>query len=133
MWTSRQRVVIIQLSGIGLSPGEIAVAVGLSENQLRQAFDYEIRVGPIWAKARVAGALFTACQQGNITAIKFWLEHRSGWARASSDHSHVADAERAVEPEVRDVIRMLDREGRDALRLVLRQLEPKSAIPREQA
>lgn len=52
----------------------------ISVETLTKYFRHELVVGSIEANAKVAGALFKAAMNGNVTAMIFWLKTRAGWS-----------------------------------------------------
>jgi hypothetical protein len=78
--------VVEELAGFGIPKDDIASTIinprsgrPIDANTLRLAFREELRVGSVKANARVAGALFKAATEGNVTAQIWWTKARMGW------------------------------------------------------
>jgi hypothetical protein len=55
---------------------------------LRKHYRDELDLGSTKANAQVAGFLFNAVRNGNVTAQIFWLKTRARWKEAPSEHQH---------------------------------------------
>ncbi len=71
------------MAGYGIPETDIASAIGIDPKTLRKWYRDELDVGHINANAQVAGFLFNAAKNGNVTACIFWLKVRAGWSEYS--------------------------------------------------
>ena len=53
--------------------------VGINPKTLRKYYREELDLGETKANAQVAGFLFNAAKNGNLTAQIFWLKTRARW------------------------------------------------------
>jgi len=56
---------------------------------LRKHYRDELDMGETKANAQVAGFLFTAARNGNVTAQIFWLKTRARWREPPAEHRHL--------------------------------------------
>jgi hypothetical protein len=74
------------MAGYGVSPEDIATAMGLDVDALRRTYHDELKGAAIKANARVAESLFRKAigdgREGVIAAI-FWMKTRAGWRETS--------------------------------------------------
>lgn len=76
---------VTELASRGLSQGQIAAALGISERTLRNRktesaeFAEAIEKGQALGIEAVANALFDNAEGGNVTAQIFFLKARAGW------------------------------------------------------
>lgn len=74
-----------ELAGLGLTKEEIALSLGVSYNTLNRRakesedVDTAKKRGRASANIKVAGALMKSIEEGNVTAIIFYLKTRAGW------------------------------------------------------
>jgi hypothetical protein len=67
------------LAGIGVPQEAIAKHIGCSPKTLRLHFREDLDRGVADANTMVAGWLFNAAKNGNVTAAIFWLKTRARW------------------------------------------------------
>lgn len=77
--TDELRAKVRHLSGVGVPQDDIAKFVGCTAKTLRKHFRHELDQGAAEANAMVAGYLFQAAKEGNVTAMIFWLKTRARW------------------------------------------------------
>ena len=82
------------LSGVGVPQDEIAKLIGCTAKTLRKHFRRDLDQGAAEANAVVAGYLFQAAKEGNVTAMIFWLKTRARWS--DRPNSGAADAANEV-------------------------------------
>lgn len=88
-----------ELAGLGLTREEIALSLGVSYSTLnRRAKEFEevetaIQRGRALANIKVAGELMKAIEEGNVTAIIFYLKTRAGWTEKIRAEVTGADGE----------------------------------------
>jgi hypothetical protein len=89
--TDEQRAKVKSYAATGTSQKQIARLIGIqSPKILRKYFREELDFGEIEANAAVAGALFKKAREGNVEAQKFWLLHRAGWGKSSTQYPPAA-------------------------------------------
>src|SRR4051794_26859201 len=74
-----QRRQVEALAAYGIPEIDIARVVGIDPKTLRKCYREEIDLGGTKATAQVAGFLFSAAKNGNVTAQIFWLKTRARW------------------------------------------------------
>lgn len=89
--TDELRAKVRHLSGVGVPQDEIAKIVGCTGKTLRKHFRRDLDQGAAEANAVVAGYLFQAAKEGNVTAMIFWLKTRARWSDRTTT-VNVADA-----------------------------------------
>jgi hypothetical protein len=78
------------MSAYGIPEEDIARVVGIDPKTLRKHYRDELDLGATKANAQVAGYLFSAAKNGNVTAQIFWLKTRACWKEAPVEHQHSA-------------------------------------------
>lgn len=76
------------MSAYGIPEPDIARVVGIDPKTLRKYYRDELDLGSTKANAQVAGFLFSAARNGNVTAQIFWLKTRARWKETPSEHWH---------------------------------------------
>ena len=84
-----QRKQVETLAAYGIPEEDIARVVGIDPKTLRKHYRDELDLGETKANAQVAGFLFNAARNGNVTAQIFWLKTRARWKELPSEHRHV--------------------------------------------
>ena len=84
-----QRKQVETLAAYGIPAEDIARVVGIDPKTLRKHYRDELDLGETKANAQVAGFLFNAARNGNVTAQIFWLKTRARWKETPSEHHHV--------------------------------------------
>jgi hypothetical protein len=74
--TNEQRKLVESMSGLGLPDEEIALLVGVEEDQLRTDFSHELAVGQAKANGQVSKAIFNSALAGDVTSQKLWVQKR---------------------------------------------------------
>jgi hypothetical protein len=75
-----QRRQVEALAAYGIPEADISGVVGIDPKTLRKYYRDELNLGETKANAQVAGFLFNAAKNGNVTAQIFWLKTRAKWA-----------------------------------------------------
>jgi hypothetical protein len=89
--TDEQRAKVKTYAATGTPQKDIARLIGIkSPKTLRKYFREELDFAAPEANAAVAGFLFKKAKEGNVEAQKFWLLHRAGWGKPSSNYPAVA-------------------------------------------
>ena len=76
------------MAAYGIPETDIARVVGVDPKTLRKHYRDELDLGETKANAQVAGYLFAAAKNGNVTAQIFWLKTRARWKETPSEHWH---------------------------------------------
>ena len=78
-------VEVERLAGLGLSQAKIAIALGCSERTINNRLNDDAEFAQAYARGRalreivVADKLAENCNNGDTSAIKFWLQAVAGW------------------------------------------------------
>ena len=83
-----QRKQVETLAAYGIPETDISQVVGIDPKTLRRHYREELDLGETKANAQVAGFLFAAARNGNVTAQIFWLKTRARWKETPSEHWH---------------------------------------------
>ena len=76
------------LAAYGIPATDISRVVGIDPKTLRKHYREELDLGETKANAQVAGFLFNAAKNGNVTAQIFWLKTRAKWRDAAVEIRH---------------------------------------------
>jgi hypothetical protein len=76
------------MAAYGIPEINIARVVGIDPKTLRKHYRDELDLGETKANAQVAGFLFNAAKNGNVTAQIFWLKTRARWKEVPVEHTH---------------------------------------------
>ncbi len=76
------------MAGCGIPEADIAAVLKIDPKTLRKHFRDELDLGHTKANAQVAGFLFNAARNGNVTAQIFWLKTRARWREVPAEHRH---------------------------------------------
>ena len=76
------------MAAYGIPEPDISRVVGVDPKTLRKHYRDELDLGETKANAQVAGFLFNAARNGNVTAQIFWLKTRARWKEVPSEHWH---------------------------------------------
>lgn len=76
------------MAAYGIPEIDIARVVDVDPKTLRKHYRDELDLGETKANAQVAGFLFAAAKNGNVTAQIFWLKTRARWKEVPSEHWH---------------------------------------------
>lgn len=100
-------VEVERLAGLGLSPAEIAVTLGVCEKTIARrkkdsaAFASAIQKGRAKAAAVVSNKLFKLCDQGHLNAIIWYEKTRRG---LSEKRTVIIDVSKLSDEELRAII-----------------------------
>ena len=83
-----QRKQVEAMAVYGIPSAEIARVIGIDPKTLRKCYREELDLGETKANAQVAGFLFNAARNGNVTAQIFWLKTRARWKEPAAEHRH---------------------------------------------
>jgi len=78
--TLAQRRMVKTMAALGVSHDLIAVRVGLSETELAEHCEEDLRTALPEMRAMVGASLFAKAKAGNTAAIFFWLKTRASWS-----------------------------------------------------
>ena len=76
------------MAAYGIPETDIARVVGIDPKTLRKHYRDELDLGETKANAQVAGFLFNAARNGNVTAQIFWLKTRARWRETPVELKH---------------------------------------------
>src|SRR3954469_16026997 len=83
-----QRRQVEALAAYGIPEADISGVVGIDPKTLRKHYRDELDLGETKANAQVAGFLFNAAKNGNVTAQIFWLKTRAKWRETPVELKH---------------------------------------------
>ena len=83
-----QRRQVEALAAYGIPEADISGVVGIDPKTLRKHYREELDFGETKANAQVAGFLFNAAKNGNVTAQIFWLKTRAKWRETPMELKH---------------------------------------------
>ena len=83
-----QRRQVEALAAYGIPEADISGVVGIDPKTLRKYYREELDFGETKANAQVAGFLFNAAKNGNVTAQIFWLKTRAKWRETPVELRH---------------------------------------------
>jgi hypothetical protein len=83
-----QRRQVEALAAYGIPEADISGVVGIDPKTLRKYYRDELDLGETKANAQVAGFLFNAAKNGNVTAQIFWLKTRAKWRETPLELRH---------------------------------------------
>ena len=76
------------MAAYGIPETDIAQVIGIDPKTLRKRYRDELDLGEAKANAQVAGFLFAAAKNGNVTAQIFWLKTRARWKETPAELKH---------------------------------------------
>ena len=76
------------MAAYGIPEPDIARVTGVDPKTLRKHYREELDLGEAKANAQVAGFLFSAAKNGNVTAQIFWLKTRAKWRETPVELKH---------------------------------------------
>lgn len=97
-----QRRQVEALAAYGIPEADISGVVGIDPKTLRKYYREELDLGETKANAQVAGFLFNAARNGNVTAQIFWLKTRARWRETPMELKHSGSIARKDLSEVTD-------------------------------
>jgi len=97
-----QRRQVEALAAYGIPEADISGVVGIDPKTLRKYYRDELDLGETKANAQVAGFLFNAAKNGNVTAQIFWLKTRAKWRETPVEHKHSGSIGRRDLSEISD-------------------------------
>ena len=83
-----QRKQVEAMAAYGIPEVDIARVIGIDPKTLRKCYREELDLGETKANAQVAGFLFGAARNGNVTAQIFWLKTRARWREVPTELKH---------------------------------------------
>jgi len=90
------------LAAYGIPETDIGRVVGIDPKTLRKHYREELDLWEAKANAQVAGYLFNAAKNGNVTAQIFWLKTRAKWRETPIELKHSGSIARKDLSEVSD-------------------------------
>jgi hypothetical protein len=83
-----QRRQVEAMAAYGIPEADIARVLTVDAKTLRKHYRDELDLGETKANAQVAGYLFNAAKNGNVTAQIFWLKTRAKWREVPVELKH---------------------------------------------
>jgi hypothetical protein len=83
-----QRRQVEAMAAYGIPEVDIARVLSVDAKTLRKHYREELDLGETKANAQVAGFLFSAAKNGNVTAQIFWLKTRARWREVPTEFRH---------------------------------------------
>jgi len=110
-----QRRQVEAMAAYGIPEDNISRVIGVDPKTLRKHYRDELDLGETKANAQVAGFLFNAAKNGNVTAQIFWLKTRAKWRESPVELKHSGsiaknDLSELPDAELLDIIYTLGRE-----------------------
>jgi hypothetical protein len=90
------------MAAYGIPETDISRVVHIDPKTLRKHYREELDLGESKANAHVAGFLFNAAKNGNVTAQIFWLKTRARWRETPVELRHSGSIGRKDLSEVTD-------------------------------
>jgi hypothetical protein len=97
-----QRKQVETLAAYGIPEADISRVVGIDPKTLRKHYRDDLDMGETKANAQVAGFLFNAARNGNVTAQIFWLKTRARWREVPTELRHSGSIHRKDLSEMSD-------------------------------
>jgi hypothetical protein len=132
-----QRRQVEALAAYGIPEADISGVVGIDPKTLRKHYREELDLGETKANAQVAGFLFNAAKNGNVTAQIFWLKTRAKWRETPMEVKHSGsvshrDLSEVSDEELMSMIYTLSADvGLAPARTIDADLQPSSMEPPE--
>jgi hypothetical protein len=90
------------LAAYGIPETDISRVIGIDPKTLRKCYRDELDLGEAKANVQVAGFLFSAAKNGNVTAQIFWLKIRARWRETPVELKHSGSIARKDLSELSD-------------------------------
>jgi hypothetical protein len=132
-----QRRQVEALAAYGIPEADISGVVGIDPKTLRKHYREELDLGETKANALVAGFLFNAAKNGNVTAQIFWLKTRAKWRETPMEVKHsgsvgLRDLSEVSDDELMSMIYTLSADvGLAPARTIEAELQPSATDPSE--
>ena len=130
-----QRRQVEALAAYGIPEADISGVVGIDPKTLRKHYRDELNLGETKANAQVAGFLFNAAKNGNVTAQIFWLKTRAKWRETPMELKHSGSIARKDLSEISDeeLMSMIDTLGAGLapMKTIDMEPDPSSGTPSE--
>jgi hypothetical protein len=97
-----QRRQVEAMAAYGIPEDDIARVLSVDPKTLRKHYREELDLGETKANAQVAGYLFNAAKNGNVTAQIFWLKTRAKWRETPLEVKHSGSIARKDLSEISD-------------------------------
>lgn len=126
------------MAAYGIPETDIARVVGIDEKTLRKHYREELDLGETKANAQVAGFLFNAARNGNVTAQIFWLKTRARWRETPVELRHsgvlaTADLSDLTDDQLISIIGQAGEDFARPIKLVAGSEERNALSPRHPA
>ena len=97
-----QRRQVEAMAAYGIPETDISRVMRVDPKTLRRHYREELDLGETKANAQVAGFLFSAAKNGNVTAQIFWLKTRARWRETPVELKHSGSIARKDLSELSD-------------------------------
>ena len=118
------------MAAYGIPEPDIARVMHIDPKTLRKHYRDELDLGESKANAQVAGFLFNAAKNGNVTAQIFWLKTRARWRETPMELRHSGSIARKDLSEVTDeeLLSIIYSVGNE-VGLAIKTIEPEPNAP----
>lgn len=82
-----KRDLVKRLASLGCRYDDIALKLKINDDTLKKYYKQELDDGRIDANSGVAGTLYGAALEGNMTACIFWMKTRAKWRETDVDQN----------------------------------------------
>ncbi|MBR1194369.1 hypothetical protein [Bradyrhizobium sp. AUGA SZCCT0160] len=121
------------MAAYGIPETDISRVVHVDPKTLRKHYREELDLGESKANAQVAGFLFNAAKNGNVTAQIFWLKTRARWRETPMELRHSGSIARRDLSQVSDeeLLSIIYSVGSEIGLAPIKEIEPnlKAALP----
>ena len=116
------------MAAYGIPETDISRVVHVDPKTLRKHYREELDLGESKANAQVAGFLFNAAKNGNVTAQIFWLKTRARWRETPMELRHSGSIARRDLSQVSDeeLLSIIYSVGSEIGLATIKEIEPTS-------
>jgi hypothetical protein len=126
-----QRRQVEAMAAYGIPETDIARVLNIDPKTLRKHYREELDLGETKANAQVAGFLFNAAKNGNVTAQIFWLKTRARWRETPTELRHSGSIGRKDLCEYSDeeLMAIIREEAAQLGMVPMKTISPDEAVP----
>lgn len=81
--TDKERALVRWAVACGTTQEHIATLLGISVDTLSRRFKSELATGKVEANLKLARVLYSLAEEGNVTALIFWLKTQGRWSEVN--------------------------------------------------